>query len=273
MFNTTVHGQLGLRIPGAGTPAPTQGTGEAQPGTGEGDTNNGTGGIADLPGDSTGSESGGGGGASGAARTSHGLSSGSPPLPPAALPATPFPLFRLQPLVLPDASSVRLFVDPTANMATSHEPKKSSLPPLQAGFKANPLELSVPSKVEDAFRSGHVYVPYIALTHAARLKAYRGEEDFILNASGGLIAKGLNRRNKRGIAVTDWHATAKIAEARTRFHHGDERADALMSHHNSIMSLSQSYPWDILMAYDISQRELAASRLSQPRNALLVLQE
>ncbi|KIJ29307.1 hypothetical protein M422DRAFT_36971 [Sphaerobolus stellatus SS14] len=74
---------------------------------------------------------------------------------------------------------------------------------------------SLPSKVEVAFRSGHVYVPYIALTHAARLMAYRGKEDFILNVSGGLTAKGLDRRNKRSISVTDWHAAAKIAEVHT----------------------------------------------------------
>ncbi|KIJ33126.1 hypothetical protein M422DRAFT_264997 [Sphaerobolus stellatus SS14] len=36
MSNTTAHGQPGLRIPGAGTPAPTQVTGEAHTGTVEG---------------------------------------------------------------------------------------------------------------------------------------------------------------------------------------------------------------------------------------------
>ncbi|KIJ37206.1 hypothetical protein M422DRAFT_260369 [Sphaerobolus stellatus SS14] len=252
MSNTTIYGQLGLRIPGAGMPAPTQGTGEGNA--------NGTEGVADLPqlGDNTISESGGGGGGTtGAACTSHGLSSGSPPLPPTEQPAPTFPLFQQQPLMLPSASSVRLFVDPTAKVAISHEPKKSSLPPLQAGFKANPLELSILSKVKDTFRSGCIYVPYITLTHVARLKAYHGKEDFILNASGGLTTKGLDHHNKRGNAVTDWHAAAKITEAHTHFHHGDEHADALMSHHNSVMSLSQSYPWDILMAYDISQQALS----------------
>ena len=46
-------------------------------------------------------------------------------------------------------------------------------------------------KVDEAFRA-FCYVPYSALTTAVRLRTQHREEDFIVNAQGGLTAKGLD---------------------------------------------------------------------------------
>jgi hypothetical protein len=63
-------------------------------------------------------------------------------------------------------------------------------------------------KVDEAFKSFH----YVPLTSAAQLKAARGEEDFILNANGGLTAKSLDWHNEKLISAVDWHAAARAAE-------------------------------------------------------------
>ena len=101
-------------------------------------------------------------------------------------------------------------------------------------------------------------MPYTALTLPARQRAARGEEDFVINAQGGITAKGLDRRSERHIDVFDWLASAKAAEDRTRRYHGDDRADALAAHHNIVQSLTRTHGWPIAVEYDIQQRELVA---------------
>jgi hypothetical protein len=116
---------------------------------------------------------------------------------------------------------------------------------------------AVPHKVEEAFRAFR-YVPHTALTSSARLRAARGEEEFIINAQGGITAKGFDRRSEKIISTVNWFASAKAAEDRTRFHHGDIRAMALTGHHTIVMELARSHNWDIAMDYDIQQREAVA---------------
>jgi hypothetical protein len=116
---------------------------------------------------------------------------------------------------------------------------------------------AVPPKVDEAFRA-FCYVPYTALTLPARQRAARGEEDFVINAQGGITAKGLDQRSERHIDVMDWLASAKAAEDCTRRYHGDERADALSAHHNIVQSLSRTHGWLIAVEYDMQQRELVA---------------
>jgi len=101
-------------------------------------------------------------------------------------------------------------------------------------------------------------VPYASLTHSARAKAARGEEDFIINAHGGLTVKGFDRRDERAIELVDWLGAARVAEERTRAHHGNVRADALASHHQIVTDLARSHGWPVAVEYDIKQRELAA---------------
>jgi hypothetical protein len=69
----------------------------------------------------------------------------------------------------------------------------------------------VPPKVDKAFKSFR-YIPYSSLTSASWLKAACGEEDFILNANGGLMAKSLDQCNKKFISAVDWHAATQAAE-------------------------------------------------------------
>lgn len=123
----------------------------------------------------------------------------------------------------------------------------------------HPSAASVPPKVEDAIRQFR-YVPYTSLSHTARLRAAQGDDEFIINAQGGLTARGLDRRNEASITTLDWHAAARTVEERTRFHHGEARASALAMHHAIVLSLGRSHGWGFAVEYDIQQRELLASQ-------------
>jgi hypothetical protein len=102
------------------------------------------------------------------------------------------------------------------------------------------------------------HTPYTALTLTARLKAARGEEEFIVNTQGGLTAKGLDRRSEKVISTVDWHAASRAAEDRICLYHGEAQASAFAAHHRVVMDLRRSHSWEIAMDYDIQQRELAA---------------
>src|SRR6202011_4285549 len=115
---------------------------------------------------------------------------------------------------------------------------------------------AIPTKAEDAFRQ-FKYVPYTALTLTVRLCAARGEEDYVINAQGGLTAKGLDRRSEKSISLIDWSAASETCEKRIRFHWGDTRAAAFEAHHKVVMKIARTHGWDIAMEYDIHQRDLA----------------
>ena len=99
---------------------------------------------------------------------------------------------------------------------------------------------AIPLKVDEAFKNFR-YVPYSSLSLAARLKAARGEEDIVFNAQGGLTIRSLDRRNEKSISTVDWHAAARAAEERIRFHHGAGRAEAFAAHHKLVMDLGRSH--------------------------------
>ncbi|KAF8507737.1 hypothetical protein JB92DRAFT_3121580 [Gautieria morchelliformis] len=80
--------------------------------------------------------------------------------------------------------------------AARDDGKKVHLPDLIPGFKASTLDIAVPLKADDTFKA-YRYVPYTSLSLAARLKAGRGEEDFVVNAQGGLTAKGLDPETRK----------------------------------------------------------------------------
>ena len=101
-------------------------------------------------------------------------------------------------------------------------------------------------------------MPYTALTASARQRAARGEEDIALNSQGVFTVKGLDRRAERSISIVDWIASGKAVEERTRVHHGDVRAAALASHHAVVLGLARIHSWDLVMEYDIQQREAVA---------------
>ena|ERR1700722_10783688 len=85
---------------------------------------------------------------------------------------------------LPESEPLRLFLDPNAldrireaAVAARGTDRRLVLPDVVPRYKASALDLAVPPKVEEAFKA-YKYVPYIALTHSARLRVARGEEDF-----------------------------------------------------------------------------------------------
>lgn len=136
--------------------------------------------------------------------------------------------------------------------------KKNSLPDLIPGFKANPLDAIIPPKVEEALKQ-YKYVPYIAITPAAHLHAFRsGDEAFSFNNQGNLIAKGLDRSKERAIKFHEWLTASRAVEERITALHGASRGAAFASHHKVVSELASSHGWEIAHEYDITQRELAA---------------
>ena len=96
------------------------------------------------------------------------------------------------------------------------------------------------------------YVPYIALSRAARAKALVGDEDMVI-ANGSLVARGLDRSGEASISILEWIDTAAIAVKRIRVHHGDVRGDALEAHHRVVLGLATSVSWQVAVLYDIQQ--------------------
>ncbi|KZT25239.1 hypothetical protein NEOLEDRAFT_1134049 [Neolentinus lepideus HHB14362 ss-1] len=145
--------------------------------------------------------------------------------------------------------------------------KPVALPDIEPGMKSNAFDLPVPPRVDAAFRD-YRYVPYTALSDAARLRAAHGEEEFYLNRSGSWTAKGLDRRDERNITPINWQAASLVAEDRTRRYHGDARADALHNHHVIVMQLAGTHGWEVAVEYDIWQREAAANNVRHDLSGL-----
>ncbi|KAG1760433.1 hypothetical protein EDD22DRAFT_901258 [Suillus occidentalis] len=139
-----------------------------------------------------------------------------------------------------------------ANLAIAKdEPKKLALPALRPGHKP-----SLP-KLRRRLRL-YRYVPYTAITHAARSKSYlRGEDSTFVFTPEGLTAKGLDRSNELSISAVDWFAAAKAAEERTLHYWGIDRESALVSHHLIVLDIGRTHGWPVAMHYDVQQRELA----------------
>ncbi|KAH8105148.1 hypothetical protein BXZ70DRAFT_919588 [Cristinia sonorae] len=167
-------------------------------------------------------------------------------------------------------SRADLMVDDTeaatarASAASLREEQVTPLPPVVAGFRADPLESVVPPAVDKAVRKG-LYVPYDALTRANRVKAHRGEEEIVLHPNGSASIRGLSRDGEKYISLEDWLAASHTVEALVRTYHGDARADCLKAHHMNVRKLlGQGLSWSqTCLPYDIHQRELWAA---EPRH-------
>ncbi|KAI6145783.1 hypothetical protein BKA82DRAFT_144998, partial [Pisolithus tinctorius] len=89
----------------------------------------------------------------------------------------------------------------------------------------------ISSRVEEAFKMYH-YVPYSLLTLSAHAKVnMKGEDTSYILTLEGFATKSLDQVNELSISAADWINAACTAEERTRFHHGEECANALASHH------------------------------------------
>jgi len=111
----------------------------------------------------------------------------------------------------------------------------------------------IPPKVEEAIKQ-YKYVPYIAITPAAHLHAFRNsDETFSFNTQGNLVTKGLDRSRERSIRFHEWLAASRAVDECIAFHHGDARGAAFISHHKIVSELASSHGWDIAQDYDITQ--------------------
>ncbi|KAG1872169.1 hypothetical protein F4604DRAFT_1513590, partial [Suillus subluteus] len=128
----------------------------------------------------------------------------------------------------------------------------------------------VPPKVEEALKQ-YKYIPYIAITPAARMHAFRNnDEAFAFNSQGNLIAKGLDHSKERSIKFHEWLTASRVVEERITFYHGASRGAAFASHHKAVSELTSSHGWEIAHEYDISQRELAAQNPAHDLTELIL---
>ena len=129
------------------------------------------------------------------------------------------------------------------------------------------LITAIPPKVEEVFRLFR-YMPYTSLSTLACVKVSHGKDEVILNLSGGFSVKSLDWRNEKSISVVEWHAAARVAKERTRFHHGEARADTLALHHKVVMDLGHAHSWEVAVEYDIQQCELSSLNPTHDLNSL-----
>ncbi|KAI6140126.1 hypothetical protein BKA82DRAFT_20507 [Pisolithus tinctorius] len=102
------------------------------------------------------------------------------------------------------------------------------------------------------------YVPYSLLTLSAHAKVnMKGKDASYILTPEGFATKSLDQVNELSISAADWINAACTAEECTHFHHGEEHANALASHHQVVTSISASHSWLVAMHYDIQQCEIA----------------
>ncbi|TFY61181.1 hypothetical protein EVJ58_g4672 [Rhodofomes roseus] len=160
----------------------------------------------------------------------------------------------------PDAPPPHLGIrvqPPTANSNESQNAAPTGGNPAQDGKKRDPLSAAMPSRIEDAI-AAHKYVPYSALTIAARAKAASTDEAFTIDTDGCLKARAPDRKNERSISFLEWENVARAVVVTTRKYFGDDRADRLQQHHAWVARIAASLSWEVALEYDIREREAAA---------------
>ena len=118
------------------------------------------------------------------------------------------------------------------------------------------MVLAIPTKIDEAI-AAFKYIPYTSLTKTAKMKALHSNEEFVINAQGGLTSKQLDRKNERFISLSDWLRASRVMEKRLRVHWGNARADAFAAHHQIVTDIEGTHGWAIAVDYDIQQREFA----------------
>ncbi|KAJ7140480.1 hypothetical protein C8R43DRAFT_1017235 [Mycena crocata] len=169
----------------------------------------------------------------------------------------------------------QMFSDPDdiqrARERAASTPKKKILSAVIPGYKSDALTVVLSPKVEDLFRDWK-YVPYPALTPAAREVAARGDDEYsaVYVGEGGMTfrAKSVSRKNETSISSSEWHAAAELAEDKIHQYHGNERATALRKHHGFVTNLSVQYSHKVAMLYGIKQRDMLYSDLKHDISTL-----
>ncbi|KAF9003892.1 hypothetical protein BDQ17DRAFT_1325796 [Cyathus striatus] len=146
-----------------------------------------------------------------------------------------------------------------AAAAPKEPPKRTIVGRIIPGFKTDTLDSAIPPKVDAAY----AYIPYSALTKAARIKALHGDEVVIITASG-LSSRSLDHSNECTISTLEWMDVSEVHITRTRHHVGDQHADALKAHQAIVLKLAshqgaEADAWPLAIAYDIQQQEVAAA--------------
>ncbi|KJA12767.1 hypothetical protein HYPSUDRAFT_210141 [Hypholoma sublateritium FD-334 SS-4] len=134
------------------------------------------------------------------------------------------------------------------------ESKRVTIPDIVPGYKENVLGIAVSAKVDEAI-AAFKYIPYTSLTKSAKIKALHSNEEFVINAQGGLTSKQLDRKAERFISLSDWLGASRVMEDRLRVHLGNVRADAFAAHHRIVLDIERTHGWAIAVDYDIQQRD------------------
>ncbi|THH14005.1 hypothetical protein EUX98_g9659 [Antrodiella citrinella] len=154
-----------------------------------------------------------------------------------------------------DAEAVER-VRATALAIAGEQGKKKVLPPIRYGFKSSPLELSVSTRIDNAF-AAFDFVPYPVVIGSRALGA-DNDKSFTLGLDGSITAKGFSMQGQLDMPDSQWRVAASAAEDLTLKHHGAERGRALAAHHRVVENLNHSHGRRIAMEYDVQQRRIVA---------------
>lgn len=131
-----------------------------------------------------------------------------------------------------------------------------------------------PHKINEKFRQYH-FVPYSKLVPDDFNKLESDQQEFIFNASGGLIEKGSDLSREYSLSSLDWMNAANRAVAWTHYWHGNARAIPLQDHHEFVIQIGKSHGWSVALEYDVHQRKIAETDvyhdLSTPNMKMLLL--
>ncbi|KIK58320.1 hypothetical protein GYMLUDRAFT_246335 [Collybiopsis luxurians FD-317 M1] len=130
-----------------------------------------------------------------------------------------------------------------------HEYLPSFYPPPPSCARSTP-----PEKVIEAVKQGR-YIPYTALSQAARLKAVSGDQEVSIAADGSLALKGLDCKGEHAISELEWVQASKLVVNLFRKFHGEAHATALETHNANVLALGSLHGWRRAVEYDICQCE------------------
>lgn len=114
----------------------------------------------------------------------------------------------------------------------------------------------VPHKIDDKFRLYH-FVPYSKLLPDEFNRLESDQQEFIINALGGLTEKGSDLSCEYSLSSLDWMNAVNRAIARTHYWHGNARAALLQDHHEFVIQVGKSHGWSVVLEYDVQQHKIA----------------
>lgn len=141
--------------------------------------------------------------------------------------------------------------------SSKEDEKKYVLPAAIPGFHISATQILISHKIQDLFRRGR-FVGYSKLVPSNSFAPENDDQDFVINAQGGLTEKAPDLSKEYDINPLDWINAARTAVDWVRTYHGEERAAALQKHHAYVLATGQEHTWRIALEYDVRQRQLSA---------------